>query len=69
MAKIEEKLYSDQPPVEKVYTHDWVSAKVDEFLRCGGKVEVLPAATFSRELEPDSATRQKIEKEKNFGSF
>ena len=62
-----DKLYPDTKPVENLYTHDWVQAKIDEFLRKGGKVKAVPAGAYTQEAQPMSVIRRKLEKEKNFG--
>jgi len=62
-----DKMYPDTKPAENPYTHDWVQAKIDEFLRKGGKVKAVPAGAYTQDAQPMSVIRRKLEKEKNFG--
>lgn len=62
-----EKLYPDIKPANNLYTSEWVQAKIDVFLKKGGKIKEIPRGVHAQEAQPMSVIRRKIEKDKVFG--
>tara|TARA_R110002126_G_scaffold173222_2_gene321919 strand:+ start:1582 stop:1797 length:216 start_codon:yes stop_codon:yes gene_type:complete len=62
-----DKVYPNTKPVNDPYTHDWVQAKIDAFLKKGGQIKEIPRGVHAQDAQPMSVIRRKIEKDKNFG--
>lgn len=62
-----DKLYPDTKPADDPYTSDWLQEKIDEFLKKGGKVTLVPPGVCADTPQPEFELRRKLEKEKNFG--
>ena len=62
-----DKVYPDTKPSTSPYTHDWVQAKIDAFLKKGGQIKEIPRGVHAQDAQPMSVIRRKIEKDKNFG--